>query len=122
MIAWFTVVIVAVATIAGVLNVVLGLVGREPGDVSMGGTALVALLLVAQLVVTIVAPLVGNQPTGSLAEFYIYLISAVLLPFAGGFWALIERTRWSTVVLGAICLAVAVMVVRMHIIWTVQGA
>jgi len=121
-IAWFTVVIVAVATIAGVLNVVLGLVGREPGDVSMGGTALVALLLVAQLVVTIVAPLVGNQPTGSLAEFYIYLISAVLLPFAGGFWALIERTRWSTVVLGAICLAVAVMVVRMHIIWTVQGA
>lgn len=122
MIAWFTDVQVAVAVIAGVICVVLGLIGRIPGDVSMGATALVALLMVAQLVVTIVAPIVGNEPTGSLAEFYIYLISAVILPFVGGFWALLERTRWSTVVLGVICLALAVMLVRMHFIWTVQGA
>jgi hypothetical protein len=33
------------------------------------------------------------------------------------FWALIERTRWSTVVLGVAGFAIAVMVVRMAQIW-----
>lgn len=122
MIEWFTTVQVIVALVAGVLCIVLGLAGRIPGDVSMGAVALVELLLVGQLVVTIVAPIVGNEPTGSLAEFYIYLISAIILPIAGGFWALVERNRWSTVILGAVCLAIAVMVYRMGQIWFVQGA
>ncbi len=122
MIEWFTAVQVAVACIAGVLCIVLGLAGRVPSDLTMGAVALVEILLVAQLVVTIVAPIVGNEPTGSLAEFYIYLISALILPLAGGFWALIERNRWSTVILGAVCLAIAVMVYRMGQIWFVQGA
>jgi hypothetical protein len=121
MIEWFTAVQVAVACIAGVLCLILGLAGRVPSDLTMGAVALVELLLVAQLVVTIVAPIVGNEPTGSLGEFYIYLISAIILPLAGGFWALIERNRWSTVILGAVCLAIAVMVYRMGQIWFVQG-
>ncbi|MCX7521223.1 hypothetical protein OSC27_02895 [Microbacterium sp. STN6] len=121
MIEWFTTVQIAIACAAGIVCLVLGLIGRLPGDVSMGATALVALLLIAQLVVTIVSPIVGNDPTGSLAEFYIYLISAVILPFAGGFWALIERNRWSTVILGVVCLAIAVMLYRMHAIWFVQS-
>lgn len=122
MIEWFTAVQVIVAVVAGVLCIVLGFAGRLPGDVSMGAVALVEVLLVAQLVVTIVAPLVGNEPSGSLPEFYIYLISALILPLAGGFWALIERNKWSTVILGGVCLAIAVMVYRMGQIWFVQGA
>ncbi|MGA1837848.1 hypothetical protein VD659_13060 [Herbiconiux sp. 11R-BC] len=122
MIEWFTTVQVVVAVAAGLLCVVLGLAGRKPSDLTMGATALVELLLVVQLIVAIAAPAFGNEARGSVLEFYIYLISAVLLPVAGGFWALIERTRWSTVVLGAICLAVAVMVYRMNVIWFVQGA
>jgi hypothetical protein len=121
-IEWFTVVQVAVAVAAGLLCVVLGLAGRTPTDLSMGATALVEVLLVIQLVVAIASPAFGNTPSGSLLEFFIYLVSAVLLPVAGGFWALIERSRWSTVVLGAVCLAVAVMVYRMNVIWFVQGA
>lgn len=121
MIEWFTTVQVTVACLAGVLCIVLGLAKRVPGDVSMGAVALVELLLVVQLVIAIIAPLVGNGPSGSLAEFYIYLISALILPLAGGFWALIERNRWSTVILGAVCLAIAVMVYRMGQIWFVQG-
>ena len=38
------------------------------------------------------------------------------------FWSLVERDRWSTVVLGVASLAIAVMVVRMDIIWTLQIA
>jgi hypothetical protein len=118
---WFTAVQVVVALLAGLLCLVVGFVGRPPNDLTLGAIVLIELLLLAQLVVTIVAPLVGNGPTGSLGEFYIYLVSALLLPIAGAFWALIERTRWSTVVLGVVGLAIAVMLYRMGQIWFVQG-
>jgi hypothetical protein len=121
MIEWFTAVQVIVAVVAGLLCLVLGFIGRTPNDLTLGAIALVELLLIAQLVVTIVAPILGNDPVGSLGEFYIYLISALLLPAAGGFWALVERTRWSTVVLGVVGLAIAVMTYRMGQIWFVPG-
>ncbi|GLK18409.1 hypothetical protein [Herbiconiux flava] len=122
MIEWFTIVQVAVAVLAGILCVVLGLAGRKPTDLTMGATALVEVLLIVQLVVAIAAPAFGNTPSGDPLEFWVYLVSAVLLPVAGGFWALVERSRWSTVILGAVCLAVAVMVYRMNVIWFVQGS
>jgi hypothetical protein len=121
-IEWFTTVQVAVAVVAGVLCLVLGFAGRVPNDITLGATALVELLLVAQLVTAIVAPAAGNPPSGDPLEFYTYLVSALLLPVAGGFWALVERSRWSTVVLGVVCLAIAVMVYRMNVIWLVQVA
>jgi hypothetical protein len=119
---WYAIAEVAVAVAAGVLCIILGLFRVKPGDLSMGAVALVEVLLVVQLVIAIVAPLVGNSPTGSLIEFYIYLVVALILPLLAGFWALVERDRWSTVVLGVACLAIAIMVVRMNIIWTVQIA
>ena len=122
MIEWFTTVQVTVAVLAGVLCLVMGFAKRTPDDITLGATALVELLLVVQLVVAIVAPAVGNPPSGDLLEFYTYLVSALLLPIAGGFWALVERSRWSTVVLGVVCLAIAVMVYRMNVIWFVQLA
>ncbi len=36
--------------------------------------------LVVQVVVAIIAPLTGNEPTGDLLEFWIYLVTAVLMP------------------------------------------
>lgn len=120
MISVFTIVQVAVAVAAGLLCVVLGLANRRPSDLSVGSLALVEVLLIAQVVVAIVAPLVGNTPSGSLLEFWVYLVSAVLLPPAAVFWALVERSRWSTVILGVAALSVAVMVWRMQVIWTVQ--
>jgi len=50
------------------------------------------------------------------------LVSAIILVPLAGFWALVERNRWSTVILGVACLAVAVMVYRMYQIWAVQVA
>ena len=122
MIEWFAWLQVAVAVLAGLFCLVLGLLGRQPNDYSLGATLLVELLLIAQLVVAIAAPFVGNPPRGSLPEFYIYLVSALLLPPLAGFWALLERNRWATVVLGVICLAIAVMVYRMYQIWVFQVA
>jgi hypothetical protein len=122
MILWFTVAQIAVASTAGVVAVVAGLVGRRPGDVTVGGLLLVEVLLLAQIVVALVAPAVGNAPTGSILEYWVYLVSAFLLPLAGIAWALIERSRWSTVIMGVAALSVAIMVWRMHVIWTVQVA
>lgn len=122
MIAWFTIAQVAVATLAGILCVVLGLAGRRPSDLSVGAMALVQVLLVVQIVVAIVAPFAGNPPTGDLLEFWTYLVSAALLPVAGVVWAFVDRSRWSVVVMGVLGLAVAVMVYRMHVIWTIQVA
>ena len=122
MIEWFTWAQVWVAIAAGLFCLVLGLLGRQPDDFSLGAALVVELLLVGQLVVAIVAPLVGNPPRGSLPEFYIYLVSALLMPPIAGFWALLERNRWATVVLGVVCLAVAVMVYRMYQIWVFQVA
>lgn len=122
MILWLTIVEIAVACAAGLLCVALGIAGRRPSDLSAGSAALVLLLLLAQVVVAIIAPLAGNPPTGSLLEYWVYLVSAVLIPPASVAWALIDRTRWSTVVIGVGAFAVAIMVWRMWVIWTVQLA
>ena len=122
MIAWFTVVQIAVACAAGLLCTVLGLAGRRPSDLSVGTQALVLLLLIVQVVIAIIAPLAGNPPTGDLLEFWVYLVSAVLIPPAAVAWALIERGRWSTVIMGVAAFAIAIMIWRMNVIWTVQVA
>lgn len=122
MIDVFTIVLIAVSTLAGVLCVVLGLAGRKPSDVSILAVVLVEVLLLAQVVIALIAPATGNHPTGNLAEFWVYLATACLMPPVAVAWALTDRSRWSTVVLGVAALAVAVMAYRMNQIWTVQLA
>jgi hypothetical protein len=122
MILWFTIAQVVVAVAAGLLCLIAGLAGRRPSDLTVGSLALVELLLLAQIVIAIIAPLAGNPPMGSLLEFWVYLVSAALLPLAAVAWALLERSRWSTVIMGIAALSIAVMVWRMNVIWTVQVA
>ena len=121
MIEWFAWAQFAVALAAGFLCLTLGLARRLPSDLTLGALALVEALLLAQLVVALIAPTVGNRATGSVLEFYVYLVGALLIPPFAALWGLLERTRWSTVVLGIAALSVAVMVYRMLQIWTVQG-
>ena len=122
MILWFTIAQIVIAVAAGVFCVAAGLIGRRPSDVSVGALALVEVLLVVQVVVAIIAPLAGNPPTGDLLEYWVYLVSAVLLPVGAVLWALMERSRWSTVILGVAAIAIAIMLWRMQVIWTVQVA
>lgn len=122
MILGFTVALVGAALLAGLLCVVLGLAGRKPADITLVALAVVEALLLAQIVIAVVAPAVGNSPTGNPLEFWVYLVTAAIIPPLAVLWALVERSRWSTVVLGVGALAVAVMAYRMHQIWTVQVA
>lgn len=122
MIVGLTWTLIAIAGLVGAIGVVAGLLKVAPNDLILGGTALVELGLIVQVVVAIVAPLTGNEPTGDLLEFWIYLITAVLMPPFAVIWGLVDRGRWATVILGVVGLAIAVMVYRMNVIWTVQGA
>jgi len=122
MIEWFTWAQVAVALLVGLACVGFAIAGRGPNDYTLAGLALVELLLVAQIVVAIAAPAFGNVPAGSGLEFWMYLVTAAIIPPAAAVWALVERSRWSTLVMATAALAIAVMVWRMHTIWFFQVA
>ncbi|MFC5432203.1 hypothetical protein ACFPJ2_00740 [Microbacterium suwonense] len=122
MILWFTIVQIVVACASGLFCLVAGFAGRRPSDWTVGSLLVVEVLLIVQVIVAIIAPFAGNAPTGDLLEFWVYLVSAVLLPVGGVVWALLDRTRWSTVVLGAVGLSLAIMMWRMQSIWTLQVA
>lgn len=121
MIEWFVYGQIMVASVAGILAIALGLFGRQPTDLTLGAIGLVWLLLIAQVVVSLVVSLNGSVPTGNVLEYWVYLVSALLLPPAAGFWALIERSKWSTVIIGLAGVSVAIMIYRMWQIWGVQG-
>jgi len=44
-----------------------------------------------------------------------------LMVVAGAVWALVERSMMSNVMLGLLAGSIAVMLVRMDVIWTVNG-
>ena len=109
---------IIIATSAGLLALVLGFAKRKPSGISIGSLALVQLGLIVQLVASIILVIMGERAKQDTVEFLAYLIVALMIPAAAAFWALIERSRWSTLVLGVGALTVAVMLVRMNQIGT----
>jgi len=103
---------------AGMLLVFLGLIGRVPSMISLGIAASVELLLAVQLAVSLGVVIGGQRAQVSTWEYFGYLLVALLVPAGGMVWALVERSRWSTLVLGASVLTVSVMLVRMWSIWS----
>lgn len=118
MIDWLYSVQLAVATVAGVVALGLGFAKRKPNTFSIGSIVLVEAGLLVQLVASIALVISGQQAETDTVEFFAYLVVAMMIPVAAVFWALVERTRWSTVILGVAGLTVAVMLVRMNQIWT----
>ena len=106
------------AVAAGLFVLGLGLFGRLPSLWSVGALAVVLLGLVGQLIYSTVAVIGGATAKIDTVEFFAYLIVAIMVPIGAGFWALVERNRWSTVILGVAALPGAVMLVRMNQIWT----
>jgi hypothetical protein len=112
--AWFQ---VGFAALIGLVSFGFAAKKATPNDYTLLGTVLIGVLLVAQIVVSIVAPFVGNEPTGDSLEFWMYLITAVMMIPAAIIWAVVERNVISNVILGVVGVSVAVMVARMNEIW-----
>jgi hypothetical protein len=103
---------------AGLFAIGLGLFGRLPSLWSVGALAVVLLGLLVQFGYTTFQVIGGAEAVVDTVEFYAYLVVAIMVPIGAGFWALVERNRWSTLILGVAALTVAVMLVRMNQIWT----
>jgi hypothetical protein len=104
--------------VAGLLLVVMGLIGRKPSGFSLALVAGSEFGLLMQLIASITLVILGERANLDTWEFFGYLIVALMVPVAAAIWALIDRNRWSTVVMGAGVLTVAVMLVRMQQIWS----
>lgn len=109
--------------VIGFAVVIVGLARKPFNDWILGAAALALLTLIVQAVASIVAPIMGAGPTGDVFEYWVYLISALLIPPAAVVWALIDKkSEWQSLIVGIAILAVAVMAYRMHQIWFVQVA
>jgi len=102
----------------GAVQLLLGFIGRKPGQAAIMMSLAVLAGLAVQLLVSTILAISGERAVISTLEYFGYLLVAIIVQVAAGFWALAEKTKWSTVVLGAASLTVAVMLVRMLQIWS----
>lgn len=120
MITGFSVAIALCSLAVAVWSFVLVARDRAPARALLAGVAAVEVLLIGQLVLAVVLVFVRGAPE-ALATFIAYLVASVVaLPF-GTMWALAERSRSSTAVLGVVCLAVPVIVLRLGELWGAGG-
>ncbi|AIJ26804.1 MULTISPECIES: hypothetical protein [Amycolatopsis] len=117
MITGFGVAVAVSAALVAVWAFVAAARGREPGRALLVALGVVEVLLVAQLVVGVVLLIGGDRP-GSMVTYLAYLVGSLVILPVGAAWALAERSRSSTVILGVACLAIPVMVERIHQIWS----
>ena len=102
----------------GAAQLLLGFFGRRPGQVEIMMSLAVIAGLAVQLLVSTILAISGERAVISTLEYFCYLLVAIIVKVAAWFWALAEKTKWSTVILGAASLTVAVMLVRMLQIWS----
>lgn len=117
MIDWFFQAAQFIAVGGGVLALLLGLLGRLPSLVSLTPLALTVVGLIVQAFLTMGILIAGGTAKGDVIEFYGYLLTALLVGVGAGFWALAERSKFSTMIMGAAKLTIAVMLLRMWQIW-----
>jgi hypothetical protein len=118
MVEWFFLAQSWFALGAGLVLVFMGLIGRIPSGFSISLVALSEIALLIQMVLSIALVVMGEQAKVDTWEFFGYLLVALMIPAGGAFWALLERGKWSTVIMGATLLTLSVMLVRMWQIWS----
>jgi predicted outer membrane lipoprotein len=117
MFSWFVTLQLAVAFGIALCLFVLSVAKRKPSLVSLSLLAVVELGLIAQLVVSIALVSGGERAKTDTIEFFGYLLVAMVIPAGAALWALVERNRWSTMVLAVSAVTVAIMLARMQQIW-----
>ncbi|GAA3710667.1 hypothetical protein GCM10022204_31470 [Microlunatus aurantiacus] len=113
-------VVMALSGVMVVWGLVTALVDKPPGRAQLLYAAGVEVVTVAQTVIGFVGLGQGFRPV-ELATTIGYLIGVVVLIPVAWFWANVERTRFSGVVLAVAGLAVAVMTLRLLQLWIPAG-
>ena len=107
--------------VVGIASTVVCLVGtlmkKKPNDVTLLSLAAVELFIVVYAIASGVRLLGAESLAGEAWEFWGYMFTAAMLPVAGFYWAMMERTHWSNYVMSAVGITVVVMLARMAQIW-----
>jgi hypothetical protein len=117
MVEWLFILALGLSCLVGLSLVLVGLFGRAPNGYLILWLASLEALLLVQTAVAVGMALVGARASVSTLEFFGYLIVAILIPPGSVVWALVEKNKWSTVIMGFSALTVAVMQLRMWQIW-----
>lgn len=113
-------VVMALAGAMVVWGLVTAAVDKPPGRAQLLYAAGVEVVTLVQTVIAFVVLAQGFRPV-ELATTIGYLIGVVVLIPVAWFWANVERTRFSGVVLAVAGLAVAVMTLRLLQLWVPAG-
>ncbi|GAA1242341.1 hypothetical protein GCM10009676_29620 [Prauserella halophila] len=116
MITGYAIAVSACAAGIAVWAFVLVVLHREPEKPLLVGVGVLEALLAVQVVISVVMLIGGGEP-GSMLTFLAYLFGSLLVLPLGTVWALAERTRSSTAILGVLCLTVPVLLLRMVEVW-----
>lgn len=107
------------ALLLALVSLIVAIRNRPMGTVLLAGFAVLEVALLVQAGITVASAVGGEGPEGKVT-LYGYLGGLVVIPPAGVFLALAERSRWGSAILVVAGFAVAVMTGRLLQIW--QGA
>jgi hypothetical protein len=112
-------IVIAGALLLTLASLVVAIRNRPMGMVLLVGFAALEVAVLVQLGF-VIAALAGGEGPQEKATLWGYLIGEVVIPPAGVFLALAERSRWGPAILTVAGFAIAVMTGRLLQIW--QGA
>jgi hypothetical protein len=116
MVGWLSYTVIGIAVVALVWGVVSTATRKPPGNAQFYWSFLTELAVIVQSVVGFIAIARGSGP-GETATAIGYLIGIGLLMPAGIWWAVVDRSRYSGLVMTIAAAAVAVMTLRLQQIW-----
>lgn len=112
--------VVALAGVAVIWGSATAVLNRPPGKAQLLYAAALEAVTLVQTVIALVKVAAGFRPV-ELATTIGYLIGVVVLIPLAWFWANIERTRFSGVVLAVAAFSVLAMTLRLLVLWVPAG-
>lgn len=116
MIDVLAVIVTVVALAVAGWSLVTAALNRTVGVSHLAGLGVLEIALLVQAVVAVVK-LAGGERPGEMIVFIGYLVACLLIPPAGAYCGLAERSRWGGVAVAVACLVVPVMIMRLQQLW-----
>lgn len=120
MIDWLYTGLLWASILTGGVNLMLALFNVKPNLFSRIVALVIEVGLLTQAVATIILLFQGSRSSGSIFEFFGYLLVAMLIPAGAVVWSLVDGSRQASVILGLAPMVIAVMLYRMTSIWSGQ--
>ncbi len=106
-----------VCVLSALACLVVAFLRHPPNDITILSVAAVELFLLVYAGAAIVRQAGGEPVLGEGWEFWGYLLTALMIPVGAFWWAILERSSWSNLVLAAVGPTIFVMLFRMEQIW-----